>query len=195
MSTLLEHLARRLFRQFNRFMVLMWRLGIGPAIGCYPPLTGRFLVIGHTGRRSGRRRYTPLNYARVDGELYCTAGFGAVSDWYRNVLVKPQISLWLDNQAYQARIEEVSEHPQRLAIMREVLRGSGLVAPLVGVDPNRLSDKELDRRTTAYRLLRIRPLEPDTTADRPGNLAWLWLPFAATLLAAGLLLRRTFPRR
>ena len=72
----LQERLRAVFRYQNRFMVMMWRLGLGRLVNIWPRGSGRMLVLGHTGRRSGLRRWTPLNYARVDGQLYCVSGFG-----------------------------------------------------------------------------------------------------------------------
>jgi len=35
-------------------------------------------VITHTGRKTGRKRRTPVNYAVVRDDVYCTAGFGHI---------------------------------------------------------------------------------------------------------------------
>jgi hypothetical protein len=34
------------------------------------------MVIRHKGRKSGKVRYTPVNYALADGCVYAIAGFG-----------------------------------------------------------------------------------------------------------------------
>jgi hypothetical protein len=75
-----EDSLRSIFKSFNRFMLLLWRLGLG-SWGNGTSFGGSYLVIKHTGRKTGLTRHTPLNYAIVDGEIYCTAGFGRVSDW------------------------------------------------------------------------------------------------------------------
>src|SRR3972149_212197 len=90
-----ETLRQGFKRYLNPFMVFMWRLGMGPYVNAWPPVGGRIMVIAHTGRKTGRRRFAPVNYAVVDGEIYCTAGFGAVSDWYRNVMTKNEGEVWL----------------------------------------------------------------------------------------------------
>ena len=73
---------RRAFRLLNRrFMVPMWRLGLGGMLNSWPTVGGRLMVLVHRGRRSGREYRTPLNYAIVDGQVYCLAGFGGGSDW------------------------------------------------------------------------------------------------------------------
>ena len=80
---------RRAFRLLNKFMVFMWKIGLGPLINVWPAGFGRIMVIRHVGRKSGKERLAPVNYAVVEGEIYCTAGFGPGSDWYRNIMAAP----------------------------------------------------------------------------------------------------------
>lgn len=75
-------------------MVLLWRLGLGKWINARPAVAGRIMVLNHTGRKSGLLRQTPLNYAIIDGEIYCTAGLGETTDWYRNILANPHVEVW-----------------------------------------------------------------------------------------------------
>ena len=90
-----EENLRQSFKQFNKFMLAMWRLGLGSFINIWPDGIGRIMVLTHTGRKTRLRRRTPLNYAVVNGEVYCTAGFGSKSDWYQNILVYPHVEIWL----------------------------------------------------------------------------------------------------
>lgn len=188
MTPELERRLQQAFKKFNKFMLLMWRLGLGKFINIYPPLFGRILVLTHTGRKTGKIRRTPVNYNIVDGELYCTAGFGSKSDWYRNMLAHPDIEIWLAEGRYTAVAEDVSDHPQRLKIMRAVLIGSGFVAPLMGIDPGKLSDADLDALTREYRLFHLRKVAERTGEGGPGDLNWVWM--AATLILLPLALRR-----
>ena len=184
MGTLTPETEARLrqgFKTFNRLMLLMWRLGLGDWINIWPAVFGRIMVITHTGRNSGARRRTPVNFARVDGEIYCTAGFGSITDWYRNILADPQVEVWLPEGWWSGVAEEVSDHPERTALMRQVLIGSGIVAPLVGIDPQKLSDEELEAATANYCLVRIRRTAPRTGREGPGDLAWIW-PLATLIL-------------
>ena len=76
---------RRLFHAMNYFMVFMWKIGLGRMLNAWPAVTGRIMVIQHRGRKSGKEYLTPVNYADDHGEIYCTAGFGPKTDWYRNI--------------------------------------------------------------------------------------------------------------
>jgi deazaflavin-dependent oxidoreductase (nitroreductase family) len=184
----LENQLRRGFKGFNRFMLLLWHLGLGPWVNWWPAVGGQIMVITHTGRKTGAQRRTPVNYTLIDGDLYCTAGFGHISDWYRNILANPQVQVWLPDGWWAGTAEDISAEPQRLAILRQVLIASGFAAYLAGVNPRQMSDAELHRLTQSYRLVRIRRAQARTGPGGPGELAWVW-PLA-TFALLGLLLRR-----
>jgi deazaflavin-dependent oxidoreductase (nitroreductase family) len=188
-----EQALRQAFRRFNRFMLLQWRLGFGPVMNVWPGGFGRFVVVVHTGRRTGRVRHTPVNYALIDGDIYCTAGFGSASDWFRNLQANPDVELWLPEGRWRAHASDVSNAENRLALLREVLLGSGFAAPLMGVDPRTLPDEALDAATLSYRLVRFRRTAPVTGPGGPGDLAWVW-PLAVLLLLPLALRRRKLRR-
>jgi deazaflavin-dependent oxidoreductase (nitroreductase family) len=175
---------RQIFKSFNILMVGMWRLGLGRWINAFPDLSGRIMVISHTGRRSGRVFRTPVNFARVDGDLYCTAGFGSGSDWYRNLLVNPQVEIWLPGDRWLGIAEDVSNHARRHELLRQVIRASGLAAPLMGLDLRRISDAEFERETSQYRLIRIRRAAHLVGPGGQSDLAWIWVVTAILLLLA-----------
>ena len=144
---------RKVFRAGNPFMVFMWKIRLGKAINIWPAGFGRIMVIKHRGRKSGREYLTPVNYALVDNEIYCTAGFGSISDWYRNMLANPDIELWLPEGKRKARAEDVSESPNRLFLLRQVIIASGFAGPLFGINPKKLNDVQLDALSKEYRLV------------------------------------------
>ena len=183
----LEEQLRQGFKYFNRFMLLMWRLGMGPLLNMGPAIAGRYMVITHTGRKSGMKRRTPVNYAMVDDEIYCTAaGFGSVSDWYRNIIANPQVEVWLPDGWYAGIAEEVTHPEARLPLLRDVLIGSGFAALAAGVDPNKMTDEELDAVTKEYRLIHIRRVAARTGKDGPGDLVWVWPLLVMILLPLAL---------
>ena len=178
---------RQLFKVGNRFMVLLFRLGLGGWGN--GPQTSQVMVLVHRGRKSGLLRRTPVNYAVVDDVLYCAAAYGDRADWYRNAMADPRVQLWLPDGWYTGEVEEVSpDDPQRLALLRQVLIASGFAAPLfAGVNPKTLSDEKLAELCAPYRLLRIYPSEACTGSGGPGDLAWMWP--VTTFVLLGLLLR------
>ncbi len=177
-----EETLRQSFKRFlNPFMVGLWRLGLDWWFEVWPQVSGRIMVITHTGRKTGLKRRTPVNYAIVDGEVYCVAGFGAISDWYRNALAHPEVEVWLPQGWWAGVAEEVADSPQRISLMRAVMIGSGFAAYVAGLNPHRMSDAELKTATAPYRLIHIRRAEARTGPDGPGDLAWVW-PLATMIL-------------
>lgn len=150
---------RKFFHSMNRFMVWMWKIGWGRYINFWPAVVGRIMVIKHRGRRSGKEYLTPVNYAPVDSEIYCTAGFGSISDWYRNMLANPQVELWLPEGKRAACAEDISDSPRRLFLLRQVLIASGFAASTFGgLNPRKVNDEELDKTTKEYRLVHFKLL-------------------------------------
>jgi deazaflavin-dependent oxidoreductase (nitroreductase family) len=173
---------RQAFRWLNRFMISLWRLGLGGLLNSWP---------ADRGRRSGRQYRTPLNYAMVKGDIYCLAGFGRATDWYRNALATPNLQVWMRDGWWEASAVDVTDAPQRIQLIRAVLIGSGFATYVAGINPRRLSDVQLDEKTSDYRLLKLERMTARTGPGGPGDLAWVW-PWAAGLLL--LVFRRRWPR-
>lgn len=166
-------LARRIFRVLNKFfMVPMFRLGFGPLLG--NPLTGYILVLKTIGRKSGLVRYTPLNYAIHNGEVYCVSGGRKSSDWYRNLRAHPEIEIILPGGNVYARMEEVSGPDERSLIARQVLKNAGFAGFFEGYNPWRISDDELEPKIADLPVLRFHPLGVGNGASDAGGWAWVW---------------------
>jgi deazaflavin-dependent oxidoreductase (nitroreductase family) len=165
---------RRGFNLMNKGMVPLWRLGLGRMLNSWPQGAGQMLVLEHVGRRSGAEYRTPVDFSRVGDDLYCVAAFGEKTHWYRNILAAREFAVWLPDGRWLASADDASDDHRRLDLMRQVLIDSGFAARLIGLDPGRMSDEDLDRATASYRLLRIHPLRREASSDGPGSLAWVW---------------------
>jgi len=185
MENVSEESLRTLFRAFNRFMLLLWRVGLG-RWGNFTKYGGYVMVVKHTGRKSGLIRHTPVNYAVVGGDVYCTAAFGKRADWYRNVLAQPQVEVWLQDGRWSGEAEDVTDDPQGASILRQVIIASGFAGPLFGVNPKNLVDDDFAKLLETYRLVRIRRSSPLTGPGGPGELAWIW-PVTTFILLGALL--------
>ena len=184
-------MKRAQFRAANQLMLLLWHAGLGGAMNATHRLTGRLMVLGTVGRKSGLMRRTPLNYAREGDDVFALAGFGPRTDWYRNLLAHPFAEIWLPDGFWLARAEVVGQPFRRLRALRQVLQDSGLASKaFAGLDPWTASEAELERETADYQVVRLRLLEPLPEpeemqigrAARVGlevglalSLAWAWL--------------------
>lgn len=97
-----------------------WRLGL--------LLGGRFVLINHVGRKTGRPRQAVVEVVARDpgsGAVTVAAGFGAGSDWYRNLLAHPEVTIELgrrtipvravtltDSEAGEAMVDYARRHPR-----------------------------------------------------------------------------------
>jgi deazaflavin-dependent oxidoreductase (nitroreductase family) len=164
---------RSVFKAFNRFMVLLFRLGLG-SWGNGTKYGGYIMVIKHVGRKTGLTRLTPVNYATVDGDIYCTAAFGKGADWYLNIIANPQVEVWLPDGRWAGIAEDFTGDEKGASHLRQVIIASGFAGPLFGVNPNKLSDQDFEELLENYRLIRIRRENALTGAGGPGDLSWIW---------------------
>ena len=73
-----------------RAPIWLYRFGLGRLLG------HRFLLLTHTGRKSGLARHTALEVVRCDrqtGENIVAAGFGGESDWVKNIIANPSVEV------------------------------------------------------------------------------------------------------
>ncbi|CAM03319.1 deazaflavin-dependent oxidoreductase (nitroreductase family) [Saccharopolyspora erythraea NRRL 2338] len=100
----MEDLGRRrpptgLARLLFRIPVRLCRMGLGRLLG------GRFLLINHVGRVSGRMRQVVVEVVEHDardGSYVVASGFGPNADWYRNVLRTPQVTVQVRGRTFPA---------------------------------------------------------------------------------------------
>lgn len=167
---------RRVFWFLNKFfMVPMFKLGFGPFVG--NPLSGYIMVIKNTGRKSGRTRYAPVNYCIYQGDLYCLAGFGRISDWYKNILVNPKIEVIHPDGPIAGLAEVVQGNDNRTVLLRMILKNAGFAGFFEGFNPFTISDEELERKLDGRPLIRIHPIGLGNGASDPAG--WMWVTLVA----------------
>ena len=94
-----------LMRWALRLPIGLYRLGLGGLLG------RRFLLLTHTGRRSGQVRRTVLEVVRHDpasGETIVASGWGERADWLRNVEAAPRVTVQIGGRRMDALAERLS---------------------------------------------------------------------------------------
>ena len=125
------HPPRGLARLGWRAPIWFYRLGLGGLLG------ERFLLLNHTGRKSGQLRQAVLEVVSHDaktGTYVVASGFGEKSDWYQNVMVHPKITIQVGQKrmaalARRLPLEQASEvmldynrrHPTALRTLAGIL--------------------------------------------------------------------------
>jgi len=186
----MEEMLRQGFKYFNRFMLLMWRLGLGTWVNIWPAVIGRIMVISHKGRKTGLSRQTPVNYTIIDRDIFCTAALGEKSDWYKNMMKNPEVEVWLPGSWWVGVAEDVTDSEIRFPYLRQVLIASGFAARAAGINPHTIPEDEFEVVTKSYRLIRIQRSEARTGKGGPGGLAWIWPLTTMLLLPLVFLLRK-----
>jgi deazaflavin-dependent oxidoreductase (nitroreductase family) len=171
---------RRFFWFLNKFfMVPMFRLGFGTFFG--NPFTGYIMVLKVIGRKTGKLRYAPVNYAILDGKVYCVSGYRQGSDWYRNLRAQPAIEVILPGGAIAGMATEISDPASKTTIIRKIFKNAGFAGFMEGYNPYRISDEELARKTADMPLVCTRPVGVGTGASDPAGWAWVWTPISIVL--------------
>jgi deazaflavin-dependent oxidoreductase (nitroreductase family) len=175
------------FKWANRWLVVpALRAGLGPLFST--PLTGSMLLLRTTGRSSGRIREAPLGYVIHDGAVYCCAGFGTRTAWYRNLLADPRVEVVLASGAAVAgRAETVTDPAEWSRVFPAYIAALGLVGRATLGDLRGASPERLDAIRERLPLVRIRPTGLASGPADPGGWGWVIVAGAtAWALAAGL---------
>ncbi len=174
-----EARLRRAFRVLNRYMLLMWRLGLGWQMA--NPLSGYVMVLATTGRRSGERRLVPLNFAESTDAVYCLAGFGRSTHWLLNLQADPQCEIWLpDRRRLRGRAELVTTESRRISLVREILVRSGFAAKVaepsldLATAPDGVIAELGPQPGRRYEVVEIELGDAITGPGGPGDLKWVW---------------------
>jgi deazaflavin-dependent oxidoreductase (nitroreductase family) len=156
-------------RWIVRLPVTLYRARLGFLLG------SRLLMLEHTGRTTGARRYAVLEVIGhpLPGTYIVVSGFGARAQWFRNVRAHPGVRVWAGahrpapatarlltaEEARAALDSYAARHPRAWNTLRPVLEAT-LGAPIGGHD-NGLPLIALD---LARRALDLNPASAGTLA-------------------------------
>jgi deazaflavin-dependent oxidoreductase (nitroreductase family) len=192
--------VQRGFLFFNRWLMRpMLRSPFGRFVG--NPVTAYLLILRTRGRRTGLVREAPLGYMLLDGFVYCVAGYGVATPWYRNLLDNPTVEVVLPGRTIRGIAEPVTDDAEWLRAYRILIAGFGLVGRLVDGDPLRLDDATLLATHRSLPVIRIRSLHPPGAITAgpwdPGGRGWLaaWGATAGALSLPTLAVLRSRRRR
>ena len=92
---------------------ILYAIGLGPLVGRI------ILLLTTTGRKSGLKRVTPLQYEEIDGKYYMGAARGLKADWVRNIQANPNVEVRVKSRHFIGSAEVVID-PTRIANFLEV---------------------------------------------------------------------------
>ncbi|MCB0168434.1 MAG: nitroreductase family deazaflavin-dependent oxidoreductase [Anaerolineae bacterium] len=151
-----------LMRLFLRLPIWLYRLRLGWLLG------NRFVMLQHTGRKSGLPRYTVVEVVRHDhrtDEVIIASGWGEKSDWFQNIQKTPEVTLYLGRRRWPAEANRlaVAEAAQELAnyAQRHPTAFANLSKMMIG---RPLAATDADCRLLAESVPLVR-LEPISSSD------------------------------
>ncbi len=149
--------------------ILLWRLGLGPIVGKL------LMIITHTGRKSGTPRHTMVEYHSMNGIKYVAAAFGVQTQWYRNILANPQVTIQTADGTEQMTAVRVTHDEELIGVIELFLRRDPALMKWyldsLGILPNRdaiLANKE------QLIFMRFDPSSAPTPRGLDVDLAWIW---------------------
>ena len=92
---------------------ILYAIGLGPVIGKI------ILLLTTTGRKTGLKRVTPLQYEEISGKYYLGAARGLQADWVRNIQNNPQVEVRVKSLNFYGQAEVVTD-PARFADFVEI---------------------------------------------------------------------------
>lgn len=98
------HPPRGLLRWLARTPIWLYRARLGWL------LDNRFLMLTHTGRKSGLPRHVILEvirYEKAADTYFIAAGFGEKADWFLNICHNPEVTVNVGRRRFQATAERL----------------------------------------------------------------------------------------
>jgi deazaflavin-dependent oxidoreductase (nitroreductase family) len=135
---------------------VLYAIGLGPLVGRI------ILLLTTTGRKSGLKRVTPLQYEMIGDDCYIGAARGVKADWVRNIQVNPQVEVRLGAKHFQGTAEVVTD-PCRFADFMEVRlerhpRMIGFIMEKAHGLPNHPSREQLEELAKDEAFVIVRPI-------------------------------------
>jgi deazaflavin-dependent oxidoreductase (nitroreductase family) len=134
----------RKWRVLNKYLIIpLYRLRILPLFGL-----GRiFLILETKGRKTGKKRRTPLEYHRIDGIITVFSSRGKDAGWMKNLSANPENLLVRHGfNRFQPQVEIIESTDEKLRILKWYLVNHGRSSKMLfGWNP-----KTDDPETTDY---------------------------------------------
>lgn len=155
-----------------------WRwIRIGPrlayAIGL-GPLIGRFvLLLTTTGRRSGKRRVTPLVYEETDGSFLVASARGPSADWVQNIAADGRVGVRVGKRRFEGQAEIIHEADPIVSYLeRRMDRNPRMFGAIMRLErlPPRPSRADLEELARRRPMVVVRPLESNQSIRPPRHL-------------------------
>jgi deazaflavin-dependent oxidoreductase (nitroreductase family) len=97
-------------QKIHRFL---YAIGLGSVVGKI------ILLLATTGRRTGKKRITPMQYEQIGCDYYVGAARGLKADWVRNIQANPEVEVHVGAKHFYGTAVVVND-PAKFADFMEV---------------------------------------------------------------------------
>jgi deazaflavin-dependent oxidoreductase (nitroreductase family) len=118
-------------KHIQRIHRVLYAIGLGPLIGRI------ILLLTTTGRKSGLKRVTPLQYEKIGDDYYLGAARGMKADWVRNIQSNSHVEIRVGARRFAGQAEVVTDssrfadflevrlqrHPRMIGLIMEKAHG------------------------------------------------------------------------
>jgi deazaflavin-dependent oxidoreductase (nitroreductase family) len=104
-SNLTNQQPKGILRFLFRIPIWLYRARLGWLLG------NRFLMLTHTGRKSGKPRQVVLEVVHHDtetGAYFVAAGWRGKADWFKNIQTNPAIKVTVSTQTFAANAQIIT---------------------------------------------------------------------------------------
>jgi deazaflavin-dependent oxidoreductase (nitroreductase family) len=149
--------------------IFAWRLGLGPILGKY------ILIFTHIGRKTGEPRRTAVEFHTINGMKYIPCTFGVKSQWYRNLLANPRVTIQSADGTEQMIAIRVTENEELISVIDTITERNPSMMKWyldsLNIQHNR---KDILAHKQELIFLRFDPTSDPTPRGLEVDLAWIW---------------------
>jgi deazaflavin-dependent oxidoreductase (nitroreductase family) len=105
-KSLIEKPPRGALRLGLRLPIWLYRVHLGWLLG------NRFLMLTHTGRKSGLPRQAVVEvveHEEATDTYYVVSGWGEKADWYQNIRKSPQVTIHVSGRRFQTKAKFIPQ--------------------------------------------------------------------------------------
>ncbi len=178
MTTTFEKLGRdfmtysdsRLRKWLFKTPLVLWRMGLGPLLGHI------FCLLTMRGRKSGEPRHFMTEYYRDGEKLYVACAYGEQSQWYKNLMADPYVTVQTWKGAEPMKATRVTDGTELLKFVEGFRKRDPITLQWYlegkGIDQN--SAEDILAHKTDLHIFRFDPTDHPTPLPMTVDLAWIW---------------------
>lgn len=145
-------------RLLFRAPIVLYRAGLGFVLGT------RFLMLEHTGRKSGEVRRTVLEVVvNEPGAAYVAAAWGEKAQWLQNIKADPDVTIHLGSRRYETTAEMVGIEEAHSLMSRYAAKHPKALDRLAAFmldDPGDTAQEQADRVADQVPMVRLPKKSP-----------------------------------